>query len=52
MSKIIEYFRYAVKCWDWARVNRYYEQYPGLHGRFDRELADLEHSDKAHTEEM
>ena len=40
-QKIIDWFRFAARCWDWTRVNRYYEQYPGLADRFDRELADL-----------
>ena len=37
-QNIIDCFRFAIKCWDWDRVARYYEQYPGLARRFDREL--------------
>ena len=40
-ARIIDFFRFAVQCWDWDRVNKYYEQYPGLSKRFDRELAQI-----------
>lgn len=46
-QKIIDMFRFAAQSWDWTRVARYYEQYPGLHARFDRELHDLTTTDLA-----